>query len=122
LADNNLIDGHHGSLLVFQQFQSLYENNLFDKLSNDVRKMFHIVYKSHDVVLNEVGIKKPLLFVYLKSKNCVACYSRSLSVEDYTGFLCLNVGNNFCYQQTKMYCWQVSIDADDKMSIKVWVL
>jgi hypothetical protein len=46
LAENTLLadDGGHASAL-FEQFQNLYETNVFDKHSNDIRKMFH-VYKS----------------------------------------------------------------------------
>jgi hypothetical protein len=114
LADNNLLadDGHASAL--FEQFQNLYETNVFDKHSNDVRKMFH-VYKSRDEVLGVLNSHKPLSLVYLDTHHYVACYGRAPTVGEYTG-VCLNVGHELCYQPCKMYGWKISID-DNSMSV-----
>jgi hypothetical protein len=82
LADNSILDDGH-ALLLFQQFQQLYENHEFDKQANHVRKMFH-VYKNREVVLGEVDNKQPLSFVYLNSSDYVACYTRSTNVEEFS--------------------------------------
>jgi hypothetical protein len=115
LADNTLLadDGGHASAL-FEQFQNLYETNVFDKHSNDVRKMFH-VYKSRDEVLGVLNSNKPLSLVYLDTHNYVACYGRAPTVGEFTG-VCLNVGHELCYQSAKIYQWQISID-DNSMSV-----
>jgi hypothetical protein len=114
LADSNLLgDEGHASGLFFQ-FQKLYETNVFDKMSNEVKKMFH-VYKSRDVVVESVNANKPLSFVCLDNHTYVACYLRSRSVDEYTG-VCLNVTYNHSCHQSKAYYWNISI-AIDNMSI-----
>jgi hypothetical protein len=111
LADSNLLgDEGHASGLFFQ-FQKLYETNVFDKMSNEVKKMFH-VYKSRDVVVDTVNANKPLSFVCLDSHTYVACYLRSRSVEEYTG-VCLNVTYNLSCRTSKAYYWNISIAIDN---------
>jgi hypothetical protein len=114
LADSNLLGEDGQASALFESFQKLYETNVFDKMSNQVVKKFH-VYKSRDVVVETMKSHIPISLVFLDSNTYVACYLRSPCVEEYTG-VCLNVASSRCCQQSKMYHWLILID-NDNMSI-----
>jgi hypothetical protein len=111
LADSNLLGDEGLASGLFVQFQRLYETNVFDKTSNEVKKMFH-VYNSRDVVVETVNANKPLSFVCLDSQTYVACYLRSRCVEEYTG-VCLDVTYHLSCRQSKAYYWNISIETNN---------